>query len=269
MTTESAAVGWSSADVEVVGADLCPRSFVASRPQWAGGAISAHDVRFLAGLVHLVGARHVTEIGVASGWSSAVTLKALAARKDDFRLSGIDLSETFYLDGSIPTGRVVDDLLPELLPHYRLLTGRPAYEAISDVGRCDFAFIDGHHMHPWATIDMISVLSVLRRGDWVAMHDLNLCTYERHKHRNRGSYYLFYLWPDTKLHSTQVPTMIGAVRLDREPEEYLSILLEVLCTPWEISLSESETDSFLGFVNKTFGSSWREKYSEVMAIARP
>ena len=232
------------------------------------GNISDYDCRFLAGLAHFANARNLVEIGVASGWSSAVLLKALDRLNGDATVTGIDLSPTYYLDSSIPTGRAVEEAVPELAKNYRLLTGRLAFDAMPEVGKVDFAFIDGHHMHPWATLDMLSVLPFMERGRWVAMHDLNLCTFEKHKHTNRGPFYLFYMWPDQKLHSTQQPTMIGAVLIERSPSDYLPILLEILYTPWEIDVEGAALQRLTAFIGEHFGTSWSERFSKAFEDCR-
>lgn len=243
--------------LEVVGAD-----FLGTRPAWAQGTISDYDSRFLAGLVNFANPRKVVEIGVASGWSSAVLLKTLDTVGPDARLTGIDLSPTYYLDSSIPTGRAVQDLVPELAERYRLLTGRLAFDVMSEVGKVEFAFIDGHHMHPWATLDLLSVLPFIERGRWVALHDLNLCTFERHRHKNRAPFYLFYMWPDRKLHSTQQPTMIGALLIERSPADYLPTLLEILYTPWEVEVDGDIQSRLASFIGSHFGDAWAAKFSD-------
>lgn len=250
----------TTASLEKRGGDLLG-DFHSRLPSWVSGNISEYDSRFLAGLVNFANARKVLEIGVASGWSSAVLLKALSGLDGDRKVIGIDLSRDYYLDASIPTGRAVDETVPDLLPNYRLLTGRLAFDAMAEVGPVDFGFIDGHHMHPWATLDMLSILPFIERGRWVAMHDLNLCTFERHAHRNRAPFYLFYLWPDQKLHSTQQPAMIGAVIIDRNPVDYLPILLEILYTPWEVEVSPADLSSLARLIGDRFGDSWSHKFA--------
>ena len=254
--------------LETRGQDAIGKDFCLRRPVWASGTISDYDSRFLAGLVALANPRNVVEIGVASGWSSAILLKALSTLEGKRTVSGIDLLPEYYLDKSIPTGRAVQETVPELMDNYRLLTGRLAFEAMEDVGKVDFAFIDGHHMHPWATLDMLSVLPFIDRGRWVAMHDLNLCGVERHRHMNRAPFYLFYMWPDQKLHSSQQPTMIGAVIIDRTPVDYLPVLLEILYTPWEVDVAAADLARLTDFLRKHFGSAWADKFFKAFEECR-
>lgn len=258
----------SAAGIEQRGDIAMGANFIEARPSWAGGTISDYDSRFLAGLVSFANVSNVVEIGVASGWSSAVMLKSLGGLPGKRRVTGVDLSPHYYLDPQIPTGRVVDEVVPESLPHYRLLTGKLAFDVMDEVGAVDFAFIDGHHMHPWATLDMLSILPYISRERWVALHDLNLCTFERHRHMNRAPFYLFNMWPDRKLHSTQVPTMIGAVLLERNPADYLPVLLEILYTPWEVDVDEVTLSRLADYIGVHFGDLWKAKFAQAFSDCR-
>ena len=255
-------------DIETRGVHAIGPDFGEKKPAWVQGNISEYDSRFLAGLVSFANPRNVVEIGVASGWSSAVLLKALDTVEGDSAVTGIDLSPTYYLDSSIPTGRAVEETVPDLARNYRLLTGQLAVDVMPEVGNVDFAFIDGHHMHPWATVDILSVLPFIGRGRWVALHDLNLCTVERHKHMNRGPFYLFYMWPDQKIHSTQQPTMIGAVAIEREPVHYLPSLLEILYTPWEVDVDPEALSRLATHIGKHFGDGWARKFADAFDSCR-
>jgi hypothetical protein len=258
----------TAAALESRGVDAMGSDFHSRLPSWVSGNISEYDSRFLAGLANFANPQRVVEIGVASGWSSAVLLKALSGLGGDRKVIGIDLSSNYYLDSSIRTGRAVDEAVPELMANYELITGQLAFEVMPGVGSIDFAFIDGHHMHPWATLDMLSVLPFISRGRWVAMHDLSLCTFERHRHGNRGPFYLFYMWPDQKLHSTQQPTMIGAVVIDRNPADYLPILLEILYTPWEVDVDPESLARLSAFVGDHYGDSWSRKFTDAFDQCR-
>lgn len=254
----------NSSQLEVVGGRLINRDYIDRRPPWVGGQISHHDSIFLSGLVQTLRPSKCVEIGVASGWSSSILLASLRrVREKDFHLFGVDLFENYYLDKSRLTGSVVDTLEPDLRNRFSLLTGRYAFEAMSDVGKIDFAFIDAHHMHPWASLDLISVLPFLDQESWVALHDLNLCRLERHKHKNRGPFYLYYLWPDSKINSTQEPTMIGAIQLCVKPAEYMPLILEILCTPWEVKIDNGVIEGLASFIEVHFGDEVRQKFVQI------
>lgn len=245
----------SSVDLEKRGLAVIDAAYVASRPSWVGGAISHYDTMFLSGLVQSLTPRRVMEIGVASGWSSTVLLKSLkhAAQGTNFQLIAIDLFEGYYLDRSKKTGALVEIMEPSLSNNYKLIVGKPAVDSAASVSGVDLLFIDAHHMHPWATIDLLSSLHALSRGSWVALHDINMCMLPKNDHKNRGPFYLYHLWPDQKINSTQQPSMIGAAHLERNPEEYLPFLVELLHTPWEVKVDQPVVDRLAAQIGKRFG----------------
>lgn len=261
----------TSEGLEIRGDEITARDPGRTPPDWIGGNISQYDTRFLTGLINFARPRNPVEIGVASGWSSAVILNTLRHTHgaDQFKLNAIDLFEDFYLNNKYKTGAAVAESVPSLLPNYNLLTGRISPDAMENVGKVDFAFIDAHHYHPWTALDFLAVLPFIEKGRWVALHDINLCLFERHKHTNRGPYYLFHLWQDTKLQSTQNPSMIGAVMIERKPEQYLRDILEILHTPWELSLDQSDLDSFIRFVGNHFGDTWKQKFEHLFEMRNP
>jgi predicted O-methyltransferase YrrM len=248
MSSNLLSVAPNAEDLEREGQSLLGQMY-ARQPDWVGGAISKYDAGFLAGLVRHLDARRIVEVGVASGWSSGVMI---AAQKGVGHVTGIDLSPTYYLDPSHPTGAVVSELFPDQAHRFTLLTGACAFEIVGQIGSVDFAFIDGHHKHPWAALDLISLLPRLERGAWVGLHDLSLCHKPEQNHSNRGPFYLYYMWPGRKLRSTQEPTMIGAIHLEEEPMDYLPFLCEILHTPWELDLTPEQKAAFLAFTKAHF-----------------
>lgn len=244
------------------------------KAKWIQGEISTYDAQFLAGLVHAIKPKFSVEIGVASGWSSSVLLNTLAGVYSEAGdnaevtwLTGVDLSPDLYTDKTIATGAAVNEVVPDLSRYYSLKTGIFSYQAMPEVGDVDFAFIDAHHCHPWAALDLIAVLPYLRADAWVAFHDLNLCSFERHNHRNRAPYYMFYLWPGRRIHSTQIPTMIGAIQIEGSPAQYLDTVFEILCTPWEIALPQDHIDKWISYVETHFGETAAARFAKVCEIA--
>jgi hypothetical protein len=76
------------------------------------------------------------------------------------------------------------------------------------------------------------------------------------------------MWPDQKLHSTQQPTMIGAVIIDRSPADYLPTLLEILYTPWETDIDAEALSRLELLIANHFGEEWRRKFSDAFASCR-
>lgn len=238
------------------------------RPAWTVASISEYDAAFFAGLVMAVKPRKVVEVGVASGWGSVMLLQALeTAGVADYQYIGVDIAERFFYDANYATGQAVGEMVPALASRYRLLTGRAIAEVAPELGGgIDFAFIDAHHMHPWATLDLLSLLPFLVPGSWVAMHDLNLCRKEDQEHRNRGPKYLFDAWDEDRAHSIQVPTMAGAIRLGARPEEHLPLLLDVLYTPWELPVEERFLAPLVALLTKHYGEAWGGKFRRAFEV---
>lgn len=254
-------------EVEKLGEAVIDEGYLSRKPAWVGGQISPNDATFLSGLVQTLQPRKVVEIGVASGWSSSILLRSLESRSLSYSVVGVDLCPDYYLDKTMRTGSVVEIMTPNLVGNYQLLTGNLAFEVMAEVGQADFAFIDAHHMHPWATFDLIAVTPFMKKGAWVALHDINLCRLERHKHMNRGPFYLYYLWPDTKLNSTQEPSMIGAIKFNKDPKEYLSAIFEILCTPWEVPIERATVERLGEYIGVHFGKEWAHRFSSICEIA--
>jgi len=238
------------------------------QPRWAVASISDVDAAFVAGLVKQLRTRKVIEIGVASGWGSCVILAALeAAGVDDAELHGIDIAQRFFYDAAYETGQCVREAMPRWLDRYHLTTGFTAGECVRNVGAgIDFAFIDAHHMHPWATLDLLATMPFLEAGSWVALHDLNLSRKEDQEHRNRGPKYLFEGWDGDRLHSVQQPTMVGAIRMPEDAAGALPVLLDILYTPWELPVESRASEAVCAIVEGSYGPEWGSRFRRAVEI---
>lgn len=190
----------------------------------------------------------------------------LLAQNGRGTLTGIDISPTYYLDPARATGAVVTEVLPEHAGRFTLRTGRCAFEVTKDLGPLDFAFIDGHHKHPWAMLDLIALLPRLKPHAWVALHDVNLCRKPSQNHSNRGPFYLYHMWPGAKLHSTQEPTMIGAIQMEADPMVHLPLLCEMLHTPWEVALSEAQIAALVSFAEVHLKDDQQEMFKQAVRV---
>jgi len=230
------------------------------QPLWANASISTYDAKFLAGLISTIRPKKVVEVGVASGWGSLVMMQAmLKSECTGFKYFGVDLFDNFFMDEKYKTGQVITDLAPQFKMNYSLITGKTVGQSQSEIGNSiDFAFIDGHHMHPWATIDLLALLPIMNLNSWVALHDIALSSLVDQKHVNRGPKYLFEGWDSDRLQSIQVPSMIGALKVI-DHDKHLQTLLEVLYTPWETTVEWQFLQPILNSIKKYFGS---EKESE-------
>ena len=253
--------------MEIQGLSLLDERFRTGTPSWIKSNINDDDAPFLAGLVVNTYPTHILEIGVASGFSSAVMLEAANSCPGFTRLSAVDISPSYFVNLDIPTGQAVLEMTPEHLHQYNLITGCQAFEAMDQIGKVDLVFIDANHFHPFTTIDMLSVLPFIKQGSWVALHDISMCLTDTDTHANRGPYYLYNLWPGPRIHSSFHPSGIGAIHLDCKPEYYLDYLLEILYTPWECDIDQETLSKIVRFVGRHFGDEWAGRYEKMFKVS--
>ena len=253
--------------IDAIGAPLVRRLWP-RQPAWAVASISEIDASFFAGLVVETRPRKLVEIGVASGWGSCVLLEALtSAGLADSELYGVDIADRFFYDAAYATGQCVADVMPDRLSRYRLLTGVTIGECATQIGgNVDFVFIDAHHMHPWAVLDLLAVMPSCKPETWIAMHDLNLSRKEDQEHHNRGPKYLFEAWDGDKVHSVEEPTMAGAIRLSADVSAHLPLLLDVLYTPWELAVETHRLEAIFAILERSYGASWTAKFRRAAEI---
>ncbi len=217
-------------------------AFVYRRPKWGRGMITAGDARFLHDLIVTIRPHVAIELGVASGCSSVAILEAIRGchrNSDEVWLHAFDIADRCYFDPSRPTGAAVGELTPWNLPHYRFTVGDvlQAQRLLTGLG-ARFAFIDGNHLHPWATADLLGLLPSLAPGAWVALHDIRLPLIEgRQGARGHGPRHLFEMWPGEKLQGGTNEN-IGAIRLPADVRDVPAILQRSLQQPWESALPE-------------------------------
>lgn len=200
-------------------------------PKWAAGAVGVIDACFLFDVVACLRPAKILELGVASGGSTSVLLRAmhharLALTDDDARpaVRSFDLHPMCYSDRSKPVGSAVVEMAPELAHGVEVRSGLTSVELgptlVSE--RFPLAFIDANHQHPWPTLDILSLLPALEAGAWVVLHDIDLPAaaerYERthntkvHWH-DHGAKHLFDAWPFQKIRGEGEADNIGLVRL--------------------------------------------------------
>lgn len=239
--------------------------FLKKRPEWAVASISEFDAKFLYGLVCELKPARILEVGVASGWGSCIIMDALkSSGVDRYNFFGVDIAERFFYDDKYETGECVKHIMPGNLK-YDLRTGVLIADVVEDIGpNLDLGFIDANHMHPWAALDMLAIMPYMREGSYVALHDLSLSRKEDQLHKNRGPKYLYEGWEGEKVHSVQYPAMIGAIRVDTAPEQMLSVIEDVLYTPWEVPVEHPYLLRLVELVGRKYGPGWAEKVKKAV-----
>lgn len=153
-----------------------------TRPPWVAGTISHFDARYLFWRARLAEPAVPVEIGTASGVSTAILRTALSAHAaadggSPVTLFTYDVNPRFFADNDKETGDAARAMLdPEQLE--QIVFRNPA--TALDVSRehlgdsVDFLFLDADHRHPWPTLDILTVLDVLRPGAEIVLHDIDL-----------------------------------------------------------------------------------------------
>jgi predicted O-methyltransferase YrrM len=223
-------------------------------PAWAAGCISMHDAMFLYDLVRGIRPRRMIEVGVASGASSALLLRAMA----DAGLAGsggeggvvqsFELHPFCYFDRSKRVGCLVEEQAGDVAGLWELHVPGTAREAgrLFRKEKVALAFIDADHRHPAPTADLLWLLPALADGAWVALHDIDLPnvalshekrTGEKVNWHDRGAKALFDGWPFEKIRGGTVGehsggTNIGAIRVPAGVTA--RDLRHVAIGPWEV-----------------------------------
>lgn len=220
-------------------------------PAWAQGAIAIEDAMFLYDMVWCLRPRRVVEVGVASGVSGAMLLRALADsgvplvdEAGSPALHSFDLHPFCFFDRARPVGGAAAEMAPGLARGLSLHIRKTAADAAEMFAAepLSLAFIDADHRHPWPTADVLALLPALRPGAWVVLHDIELPEYARRHEGTHGSIVdwhqagaqrLFDGWPFEKLRGVEGAFNIGAIRIPDDRPVTRADLQRVIDTPWE------------------------------------
>jgi predicted O-methyltransferase YrrM len=204
-------------------------------PAWSKGTISADDAAFLNAVIEQVRPDHVYEIGTAAGASSALILGTMAPYADPFKvwLYSYDITGTCYFDHAHAVGDATREMVPALLEHWKLNLGT-ALDVTRDhqPNSRPLYFIDAAHVHPWPTLDLIALLPVLKPGDCVVLHDINLPTISAGKFPDHGAQWLLEDWLGPRLLPDLAVPNIGAIIVPEDPRALLASLVNILARPW-------------------------------------
>jgi len=174
---------------------VLPRELIASRPSWVRRQISNDEVFALTSEIISKSCTTGIEVGVASGFSSAVIFSALSSVDEDALLYSYDLSRKCYFDSTRNTGDAFFEMLGERTG-FKLSTGVTSSE-IDLPRKADFGFIDACHENPWPALDLLAMSRFLADGALVALDDIDTIFRRGLRHTNGGRD-LYRAWPGKK-----------------------------------------------------------------------
>ncbi len=222
-------------------------------PEWVTGNVNSDDAVFLYEMILREKPDRIAEVGTASGVSTSVLLHAMAEMRrregksvDCMNVFAFDLMKQCYFDEKKRVGEAVREMVPELAENALLCLGEGAARVrrYFRKGALSFAFIDGDHRHPHATLDLIAILPVLAPRAWVAFHDIHLPDItDNPDWKVYGPQHVINHWSGEKMtappgQGNSLPNM-GAVRVPEDPEACRPELIEMLQLPWEENVNDA------------------------------
>lgn len=240
-------------------------------PAWSSGHISLKDAIFLDDMVREIDPLEIIEIGVASGCSSAVLLRALDSLEGERRLHSFDIADCCYFAKDRAVGAAVDELAADYTRHWRLHTGGGATDAARLLAghSIPLIFIDADHRHPYPTLDLLGVLPAVSENAWVILHDITL----EEKWQVFGPKYLYAGWTGEK-RTPYAGCNIGAIRLNGCHRKTHYQCENILRMPWQTTVENTllrslRVDSYLNINTDAFSRVLEQRLEEVDRSKRP
>jgi predicted O-methyltransferase YrrM len=231
--------------------DLSVEQVIERKPEWVKREITTIDAMALAGVVRRRGANTIAEIGVATGFSSAILYAACRSNGGRPAVYGFDLSESLYYDARRKTGDAFYEILGDA-PGYSLTVGISS-AGVSGLPAIDFLFIDACHQHPWPALDLLSLSRFLKQGAVVGLHDIELIFKKKTWARLQdGPRDLYRSWRSQKWIADETRNL-GFLHYDKRI--MLESLPSCLSLDWNTSLSEGISRQYLGVCALIPGSS--------------
>ena len=217
----------------------------AAKPAWVTRTLEPKSIPLLIQEIRNRRAVSAIEIGVASGFSSAIIWAALKCNTDNPRLYSFDLSEQLYYDASKVSGLASDkgrktgDAFFELhgpQPGFHLKTGVISAE-IDVTEKVDFVLIDANHRAPWPALDLLAASRFLATDALIVLDDLETL-YRYRWHDMNGPRDLYRAWTGIKWRYAAEPNM-GFLRF--ASLEALAASINIALLPdWERNVPEIE-----------------------------
>ncbi len=228
---------------------------VFSRIPRAIASIAPRDAMFLLSIIERRRPTKVIEVGVAAGTSSVAILSMFHDMKHEGYLYSFDLADMYYADTTKAVGFLIDADPVACTQNYKIYTGSLSADiesrAGTEVHKAEVVFIDGHHGHPWATLDTLCVMPFAARDSWIVLHDVNLPKYTG-KDAEHGPRILFDYFAGEKYEDEDTHGNIGAIHVDPSNSGHIESLLDSLEVKWEFApprdLMERVNKTVCGFL---------------------
>ncbi len=211
------------------------------RPDTYAGAIGRDDYFFLTAFASILAPRRIVEVGTLTGFSAAILAAALERQHGHdggARVDTIDSRERCLIDETRPTGFEIAELIPQIASMVQLHVPHDSIR-VRDLAQRDeleLVFIDANHAHPRPLLDLLRFGPYVRRGGWIALHDIRLGTIGRQTpgpgpHSSFGAEWLFDHWPFRKISGGN----IGAVQIPADKSALIPFALRQMALPSEIT----------------------------------
>ena len=243
------------AEWDVVG-DVTREFFGVRREGVFGGQITAGDGWFIGAWMAAIRPQAMIEVGVASGFSSALIL-SFAERLDLLGNNGTAFLHSFDLMEVHANGGVTGDLLRRYFPHFekhwnlttKTTTAQMSFDALREMPLRTMAFLDGGHNHPWPTIDLAYLRRAVPQCEWALMQDTAMMErwiadaviYQVPVPKPvRGVQLALNHWPGDKLVGTGPCYNMAAVRVPIGDVDETGYLKAVRTYPYECNSDQAE-----------------------------
>lgn len=233
------------------------KKVLALRPDWVERQINRREAFALASEIARTGAASAIEIGVASGFSSAIIFAALAKVSPLPRLLAFDRSRQFYADRSRATGSAFSEIHGQQ-EGYRLITGVDS-GMVASLPQADFCFIDANHRNPWPALDLLSLGRFVRPGGTIALHDVAVKANSSGR-PTLGAGVLFESWHGEKRLGEKTPNL-GF--LTHDPRLVCESVAEALSRQWDTWLSPLAVRRFVA-IARSYPGEGGEKLAAIL-----
>ncbi len=245
-----------------------------TRPQWMKNYDNDYpSAVFIRGLIADFKPQNILEIGTAAGWAAYYMLEEAIKHNQAAQVSSLDFSQTLYYAPQKPIGAAFKETAPELYSKWTFKTGLTAIEFVQSCNeKYDFVFIDACHTHPWAALDFLTILPLLKDNAVVVFHDVYLNEIclgkkraDRHpdtlpigKEMQKGPNVVYNVFKDEMVLSYDDITPNCAAMIVSDKQKTLKKIFKALETPWEYqytakNLIEKLTPLYFQHVLKHFG----------------